>query len=57
MFTTSTKAIARKVSLPVAVHNEAAPALGIASYRPDLRPWRIPSLLEAQFVEHLQDAA
>lgn len=56
MFTTSTKAIARKLDLPVAVVNEAARDLGIASYRSDLRSWRIESSLEAQFVEHLQAA-
>lgn len=56
MFTTSTKRIARQLDLPVAVVNDAARDLGIASYRADLRSWRIPSSLEAQFVEHLQAA-
>ena len=56
MFTTSTKRIARQLSLDVSVVNEAARDLGIASYRADLRSWRIPSSLEAQFVEHLQAA-
>lgn len=56
MFTTSTKRIARQLDLPVAVVNDAARDLGIASYRADLRSWRIPSSLEAMFVEHLQAA-
>ena len=56
MFTTSTKRIARQLDLPVAVVNDAARDLGIASYEKARKSWTIPSSLEAQFVEHLQAA-
>ena len=56
MFTTSTKRIARQLDLPVAVVNEPARDLGIASYRADLRSWRIPAAFEAEFIALLQAA-
>lgn len=56
MFTTSTKTIAHRTGIAVAVINEAARDLGIASYEKARKSWTIPSKLEAQFIEHLQAA-